>query len=658
MGRIATPLRPDVAFNRNAPEAERPLLGDTFDAWQSFQDALIADRHHAAPVDVALDGGSIRPDQAAVRVLPDPDTDGTDLLQIDLASVADGRMVFLACGTDLTPITVRHLPAGLSGVGEIELADATDLTLTSPDDFLALQRVGNRFRQSRTISTAALRRLIQDVDMSGFRAYGGGYYVDEHTDSARTIGVGHRGTLQVNKTSCTYTLPVAQPPSGPQWKVGDKIDFRQEAASCIFVRSGGGAPRNLDNHDRGRGIGAKMEIELTQISPSFIWSLVGMTTAPGGGGGAVTRTYAKASSPNTISTDPGSTSWKDILTLTHTPGASEKWLYLGHMGIKGGANLATMTSYARIARGGTGPEFGGPRYSSGQEAPLLVMGASYGGSPGSQDITLGVKSGNASYATSGIGPALVGIKLETGEFMQLAAGSANNITGTSYTDLVTMTQTFAADDYYLFVGCAWDTGTQIGCTLTIDVDGSLKHEKSMSFHTNEPGYYGAVVPVTLTAASHTIKLKAKCNHAGNGTITQMVVCALKKGFFQDAASANDGTTTTTSSTSYVDKATLSRSLLTAWDYLVVGDIDLMVDNQAAPVGALGQLTRNGARVGQAARSVPRDPSTWCPVSAGAMAVLQKQAATDAFAVQYGSQVAGDTVSGKEASLVVLSLAPV
>jgi len=658
VGRLATPIRVDVSFDPSAPEAERPSLGSSFEVWQSHIDALASDRHHAAPEDVALNGGSISPQQAAVRVLPDPETSATELLQIDLTSVADGRMVFLACGTGLTPITVRHLPEGLSGVGEIELADGTDLTLTSPDDFLALQLVGTRFRQSRTISTAALRRLIQDIDMSGFAAYGGRYFVVEHTSSARTVDVSYRGKLYVNKSSCTYTLPVAQPPSGPQWQVGDLINFRQEAASCIFVRSGGGAPRNIDNHDRGRGVGSKMELELVQISPSFIWSLVGMTTAPGGGGGVTTRTYAKASSPNTISTDPGSTSWKEVLTLTHTPGNSEKWLYLGHMGIKGAANLAVMTSYARIARGGTGPEFGGPRYSTGQEAPLLVLGASYGASPGSQDITLGVKSGNASYATSGVGPALVGIKLETGEFLQLAAGSGNNITGTSYADLVTMTETFAADDYYIFFGCAWDTGTQIGCTLAIDVDGSLKHEKSMSFHTNEPGFFGGIVPVTLTAASHTIKLKAKCNHAGNGTITQMVVCALKKSLFQDAASVNDGTTTTTSSTAYVDRATLSRSLLAAWDYLVVGDIDLMVDNQAPAVGALAQLARNGARVGQAARSVPRDPSTWCPVSAGFMAVVQKQQPSDAFAVQYGSQQAGDTVSGKEASLVVLSLAPV
>lgn len=657
MGRLATPIRTDVTFDPSAPEADRPSLGDSFEVWQSHMDALASDRHHAAPADVALVGGSISPNQAAVRVLPDPDTDETELLQIDLDAVADGRQVFLACGIGLTPIKVRHLPSGLSDVGEIELADATDLTLTSPDDFLALQRVGNRFRQSRTISTAALRRLSQDVDMAGFAAYGGKYFVEEHTSGARTISTADRGKLLVNKASCTYTLPIAQPPSGAQWQVGDKIDFRQEAASCIFVRSGGGAPRNIDSHDRGRGVGAKMELELVQISPSFVWNLVGMTTAPGGGGGTV-RTYAKASSPNTVSTDPGSTTWKDILTLTHTPGNSERWLYLGHMGVKGAANLATMTSYARIARGGTGPEFGGPRYSTGQEAPLLVLGASYGASPGSQDVTLGVKSGNATYATSGVGPALVGIRLETGEFLQLAAGSANNITGTTYADLVTMTQSFAADDYYIFFGCAWDTSAQIGCTLAIDVDGSLKHEKSMSFHTSENGFFGGVVPVTLTAASHTIKLKAKCNHAGNGTITQMVVCALKKSLFQDVASANDGTATTTSSTSYVDKATLSRALLASWDYLVVGDIDLMVDNQAAAVGALGQLTRNSARVGQAARSVPRDPSTWCPVSAGFMAVVQKQQPTDAFAVQYGSQVASDTVSGKEASILVLSLAPV
>lgn len=658
MARLANPIPRNKRFYADESTRE-PTTAEGFTIWQSFLDALLADRHHTPPADIAIDGGTIRlGDTAAVRVLPDPENDATDLLQIDLSTVADGRMVYLACGPAGIPITLRHLWDGITNSGEIELADGEDVTLTSPSDFIELHRVGSKFVQSRTIGQAVIRGLISDINMNGFRARGGGYFVDEHTDSARTITIDHRGTLQVNKVSCTYALPIAQPVSGPQWRVGDLINFRQEAASCIFTRVGGGVPRNLDSHDRGRGIGAKMEVELTQITPSFVWSLVGMTTAAGGGGGATVRTYAKAASANTISTDAGSTSWKDILTLTHTPGNSEKWLYLGHMGIKGAANLATMTSYARMARGGTGPEFGGPRFSTGQEAPLMMLGASYGASPGSQSITLGVKSGNSSYATSGIGPSLVGIRLESGEFMALAAGSGNNVSSTSYADLLTMTETFGADDFYLFVGCLWDTGTQAGMTLCVDVDGATKHEKAMSFHTSEPGYYGVVVPVTLTAASHTIKLRAKCNHAGSGTLTNMVIVALKKGAFQDAASTNDGSTTTTSSTAFVDKATLSRSLLASWDYLAVGDIDLMVDNQAAAVGALAQLARNGARVGQSARSVPRDVSTWCPVSAGFMAVLQQQQASDSFAVQYGSQSSGDTVSGKEASILVLSLAPV
>lgn len=637
-------------------EPRLPILGDAYAVWQAGYEILQSMGLLAAPGAVTLSTGSA--DLVNGLSVLSAESGDTDTLEfIDLASVADGRVVMLAAAAGHT-ITVAHLAPGISNAGEIHLMAGADLVLDTAEEFVWLQRRGTAFRQISPVTLGRVARLYQDLDMSGFAAFGGAYKIEEHSLSSRPVTVADRGKQIVNLVSCDNVLPLAQPASGAQWKKGDRVLFRQEAASCVFKTSAGGVPRNLDNHDRGRGIGAKIEAELIRVTPGFLWAIGGQTMAAPGGG-TISRVYQHLLSTSTILTDAGSTAWKNALALVHTPGSSEKWLYLAHCGFKASGNQAQALAEMRFQRAaaGTGPQFGCGRYTQESETTVMAVGVEYGASPGSQTINLDLKSGSASYTAQCGQPRIFGLRLETDEYLELAAGAANNMTNTSYVDLVTMTHTLPADDYYILAWATTDTVNNLGLTMCLDIDGgTIRQEKNMARHTGLKGYYFVLQPWTFTAASHTIKLKGKSAGSFNSSGLDMGICLLRKSRFQQAVSVNDGTTTTTTSATPSDKVTLSQALLGGWDYLALGDIDTALSNDAAAAGAVAQMVMNGAAVGRPGRQVGRLADSYIPVSQAFMGLVQQQQPTDVFAVQYASQNGADTVTGKEASILLLALA--
>lgn len=630
-----------------------PDLGDAYNVWRALYERGLGEG--AAPSDCVISGGVAALVTVLAALTPEAGDDG-EIQRIDLESVEDGETVKLSAAPGKT-ITFRAATA-VTNDGEVNLFDGIDLVVDSPDEFVWLQRRGNAFWQIAPLARARMAKLYQDLDMGGFRAFGSGYKILSHAQASFPVDVGHRGKLLVNTVSCTYSLPLAQPVSGAQWQVGDVVYFRQEASSCLFRTSSGGTPRNLDNHDRGRGVGAKIEAELVRVTPSFLWSISGQTQAAAGGG-SISRVYAYIESLLTIVTDAASTAWKNALALVHTPGSSEKWLYIAHAGCKSSGNSAASSAEFRFQRAAvaTGPQFGTGRYAQDTESTLMMHAVAYGASPGSQTLNLDLKSGSASYSASMVAPKIFGIRLETDEYLQTAAGSANNLTNATYADLVTLTQTLPADDYYILAWATFDSVNQAGLVLTLDIDGgTLRQEKAMQRNMSLGGYYAVIQPWTFTAASHTIKLKGKSGGAWNSTVTDMGIVLLRKGRFQVAASANDATTTTTAAAAMQDKVTLSQALAGGWDHLVLGDADTTLDNDAAPAGVSAQLVMNATRIGQIARQNPRVPGNYVPVSAGFMGVVRQQQPTDAFAVQFASVNGADTATAKDASIIVLALA--
>lgn len=639
-----------------------PDLGDAMAAWAAMYQLMQSMGFTKAPVDVILSGGVLTMAQSLTKIIPEAGADTDTLDRIDLDSVADGRVIFLSPADSDYTITITHRLGGIADVGEISLIYGADIELGREDDWLVLQRRGGVFYQLRWIGFGQTEPLTKDLDMAGFRAYNGGYRIITVAGATATITPGYRGQEAVSTTGCTYTLPAAQPaPPAEQWKVGDVVYFRQEGAHCIFVAASGATLRSLDAHDRGRGVGAKMEIELVQITPSFVWNLVGMTQAPGGGGGgAIQRSYAYVSGSGTITTDAASTAWKNAQRLTHTPPDNSKWLYFGHALFTSSANLVNSAAEMRFTDGSTTKTFGAPRYSTQKSAPLLLHGVSYGVTPGSKNIDIDIKSGNTAYsASAGLGK-IVGLKLETGDFLSLGAGAADNVTTTSYAAKLTMTETFASDDYYIFAWCEYDTVNSLipGMSIKVVVDGADKHIKVLAKHGAHKGYYACIVPTVFLAGSKTITLQGKSEAGHNSSMTNMGICALRATLFEDFTGVDSFATDTTGSTSYVDKATLSHSLLAGWEYLLISDVDLMLDNEAGNTGAMAQTTRNGSRLGHEARENARIANVYAPVSTGALEVIQKNLATDGFAVQVKSNRSGDTVTYKEATMLLLALGEV
>jgi hypothetical protein len=645
-----------------AEEPRSPSLGVAYQVWEALYRMLLADQLPPEEIRIA-EGVAVLSAASQARLIPQVDDEPDELTSIDLSSVGLGRIIRLSCldtGDSGAPpaITVRHKAAGIINSGELVLADGADIVLTSPAEWLWLQRLDSQFVQILPIGAGRLGRLSQNLDMQGYAAFGGAYFLDSHADSARTITTAHRGKQQVNTISCVYTLPMAQPTDGTAWKPGDFVLFRQEAAACSFVTSLGSTPRNLDNHDRGRGVGAKMECELIRVSPTFLWQLAGQTQAAGGSPVPTERTFLTAVSTSTISTDAASTAWKNALSLAHTPGASERWLYLAHGGFKSSSSQSNTGGELRFRRleAAAGPQLGAPRYSTHQSGMLMMTAAEYGGSPGAQSIDLDIKVGNGTYSASLVLPQIVGIRLEADEFLEQAAGADNNLTSTTYVDLLTLTETFAADDYYVF---AWGDYASVdvgGVTMAVDVDGVLRHEKALGRNTVLNGYYGVLHPVTFTAGSKTIKLKGKSNGSWNSTVKNMGICVLRKSNFEDTASINNNDPATTSATAYQDFVTTSKTLLDGWDYLVLADLDTKLDIEGSTPLVKAQMVRNGSRLGQESRGVPRTGGQYVPCSAGFMATVTKALEEDAFALQYASGRSTETAEGKEGTLLLLALA--
>lgn len=638
--------------------ANRPNLGPAYEAWEAMLAVLTTLGLLQAPDVIALDGGQLAlTGNAMVQLLP-PDVDSSgELEQIGLGSVADGRLIMLGVSDAARPITVKHLKSGITDDGELVLSGAADLVLANTGEFLWLQRRGAQFYQVAPLGSARITQLYQDLNLAGFGAYGHRYLEVLLPNSTATITTAHIGRQCVNAVSCVVTLPNAQPAlPAKQWAVGDVIWFRQIGASLSFVKAGGGTVQHALNHDRGYGPGAKMEVQLIGLAP-FTWLLNGFTTAPSVGG-TINRTALWSSSLSTIVTDAASTAWKNAQSLAHTPGSSETWIYFANFAFKSNGNQAVALGQARLQRSGTGPAIGSSRYSTNQEAPCLIHAVAYGASPGAQQIDLDVMSGNAANASSIIAPAIIGLKLESGEFAQLAAGSASNVNSTSYLDLVTMTQTLAAEDYYAIAFGQLESANTGGLTVCLDIDGSAKQEKVMSRNTGMAGYYCVIQPFTASAGSHTLKLRGKSNGAWNSTVSQMGIVLLKKSAFQEAFSANDATDTSTAATGYQDKVTGSFALTPGWYYLAIGDQDLKISDESASAAAKGQLTMNGNRIGAEAQSMVRDAATWTPIGQMAAAIVQKVLASDAFAVQYCSKRSNETVNSKDASIVILALKPV
>jgi hypothetical protein len=643
-------------------EPRSPSLGDAYDVWEASYAIIASEQSEPEEIPI-VEGVASLAAAARARLAPEIEGEPDELLRIDTGSVAPGRIIRLSCTSvddaPGPPITVRHLAEGIVEDGEIQLAEAADLVLADPAEWLVLQRIGDRFHQVRPLAAGRVSKLYQPLDMQGHAAFGGGYYVDSHADAARAIVPADRGKLLVNTVGCVYELPMAQPESGPQWAVGDVVQFRQEAASCVFETSLGGTPRNIDNHDRGRGVGARMECEVIRISPTFLWALVGQTQASEGGPSVTARAFLTAVSTTTLITDAASTAWKNALSLAHTPGASERWLYLAHCGFKSSSSQSNTGGELRFQRAeaGAGPQLGAPRYTAHQSAMLLMTAAEYGGSPGSQSIDLDFKVGNGAYSASVVSPQIVGLRLEAGEFLEQAAGSDNNLTNTTYVDLVTLTETFAADDYYVFAWADYGSVDVGGVTMTLEVDGALRHEKLLGRNTVLNGYYGVLHPVSFGAGSKTIKLKGKSNGTWNSSAKNMGLCVLRKSNFEDTAQVNNNDPVTTSATSYQDFLTTSKPLLAGWDYLVLADLDTKLDVEGTTPSVKAQLVRNGSRLGQEHRGVPRTGGQYTPVSAAFMATVVKALEEDAFALQYASGRSVETAEVKEGTVLLLALAP-
>jgi hypothetical protein len=307
--------------------------------------------------------------------------------------------------------------------------------------------------------------------------------------------------------------------------------------------------------------------------------------------------YAESAAESTTT----STSYQDKVTLTFTPEDNSTYLIIASWLM---ANSSTSyQAKAKLTRTtGTAKDFNELIYQPKATSDYISGGAigidTFGTSPGPQTYKIQFCTNNASGTAKIKEARIFAIKLNSLD-AYAQAENRTTTTSTSWQDKTTLTFTPPAQDNYLILAYATADGnsTSYDFKVQLTIDGTAYSTVNIRTVNSANRYPWAVSKVVnLTAASHTIKIQY-CSSSSSGTagIAHARIVALNLSRFQNRYYAENEARTTTTSTTYVDKLSLTQTP-PAGDYLILGVAGL--DEASTSYSAYAQMVRDTSSYGE------------------------------------------------------------
>jgi len=308
--------------------------------------------------------------------------------------------------------------------------------------------------------------------------------------------------------------------------------------------------------------------------------------------------YAESTAVSSWATD---TNYQDKTTLTFTPDDDGTYLIMASWLMQ--ESSASYQYKAKLTRTtGTPTDFNGFLYQPKDATDYLAGGVvayeTFGTSPGSQ--TYKIQYGTSSTSgTARIKEAkIIAIKLNADDkYAESAARSTQ--TATSYGDKTTLTFTPGSTGDYIILASA----TIDGSSASYDTRAQLTVDGTAYSNANiEPAYvnnrypWAMVKRVNLSSASHTLKIQFSSeNTAATAGIAHARIVALRADGFANNYFAEEEARTTTASTLYQTKTTLTATP-TAQDHILIGSAG--IDGSSASYEAYANLLRGGTAFGE------------------------------------------------------------
>lgn len=656
---------PAATVDENAPH------GTLYDIANNINAAAQSDPDLNAPVPHTLSSaGVLTPTSRTVAVLPFGGAASDNLDFIDVSGVDPGMAVWIELADAARPVTLRHLmdTGGATAYAGIELADADlpgdGLTIDDGKKAVKVQLLGGRWlqRDSRGFPPPAGIGL-QDADFGGFAMVNARFGAVAKNPPYTLVRAEVLGRMVHAQTAGQWILPDPNDAAAP-WQWGDTVPWSCDASSLTFQQWDGNPPANTANHDRAQGKGAKgmLYVNSNAVGGALFWELSGMTdTAPVVGG--LVRTAKWQSYTDLTLAD--NINVQNVATFSHTAAAGEKWLYVINFasqgaGSNGGDAAKFLFNYNVGAADIVLAQTGRPRWSTGLERQALIATRIYSGAV-TVTCKLDAQHSATGFSLTAYSPLIVALRLEADEQAWTDTTTHDEPTAGVYFDVMSnTTPSLPAGDYVLLASTVFNSSAAEIVDMQVLVDGTAYGQSSAGrVGAGLPYEYTALVPVTLTAAAHTIKLQGRRGAGATvlATFGPTHVCLLKEAAFAQVDKASALTASTNSSSAFANKISASWTLKTAYNTLLLGGMHFTLPGATQSAGPSTRLRRNAANLVTTGQFGTGVDASGPPAHFFAAAVVGPQLAADAFDLGFNSVDNASSMTCDDAALVALALGP-
>lgn len=269
------------------------------------------------------------------------------------------------------------------------------------------------------------------------------------------------------------------------------------------------------------------------------------------------QTYYAESTGQSTATGVGSDSFSDKVTLTFTPDASSDYFIFGCALINNDAG--TTDVLAKLLNSTSATTFNSVNVEEKDITDYFSFFGcakdSFGASPASQTYKLQWANESTGTTTAIKEARILALKAGANDQYQEALAETTT-TSSSFQDKVTLTFTPGSLGDYTFIFAAdmttSSTGTSFGCQLDIDGTGYVAATRYIDDATTYLSIMGVVPGISLTAASHTIKLQFKSDGTRTTKIRNAKIIALRQSDFEVAQTVRQGTRQTRTASTYAD----------------------------------------------------------------------------------------------------------
>lgn len=350
-----------------------------------------------------------------------------------------------------------------------------------------------------------------------------------------------------------------------------------------------------------------------------------------------------------------STSYVDKVALTFTPEPNSTYLIVASWLMQGSS-----TSYqakAKLTRTtGTPKDFNELIYQPKDTTDYISGGAigidTFGDSPGPQTYKVQFCTNNASGTTRIKEAKIFAFRLSEGDFY--AQNEARSTTtSTSWQDKTVLTFTSETADYLILASATADgSSTSYDFKVQLTIDGTAYNAVNIEPYNAGNRYLWAMIKkVSFTSGSHTIKIQY-CSESTLATagIAHARIVVLKLSNFSNYYYAENEARTTTTSTSYVDKVTLT-STPQAGYHLVLASAG--IDVASTSYSAYVQLVKNGTSQGE--MLIETQDTTTRGFTYFALKAESLSSVSTTWKIQYRAESSSYAAGIKDARVIVLEL---